>query len=236
MNYRVKNWGKFQHFKDRRPPWIKLYRDILDDIQWHKLDGDSAKLLVMIWVIASEDGGNLPANDELAFRLRITESALNSTISKLNHWLEQYDISMISERYQDDALEKEKEREAEEEAEREAEAEREDASKNSKAEPKGQRFDKNMGLSNGWYVEALKIRPEWNSQKCMAVFLEFKDYWVAQPGAKGRKADWLATWRNWCRREKGYNTNGAAAKFDPVKFVNESNQQEVNNVQTIEHE
>lgn len=30
----------------------------------------------------------------------------------------------------------------------------------------------------------------------------FRDYWVAQPGAKGRKLDWPATWRNWVRNEK----------------------------------
>ena len=29
----------------------------------------------------------------------------------------------------------------------------------------------------------------------------FRDYWIAQPGAKGRKLDWFATWRNWVRRE-----------------------------------
>ena len=28
----------------------------------------------------------------------------------------------------------------------------------------------------------------------------FRDYWTAQPGAKGRKTDWDATWRNWARR------------------------------------
>lgn len=28
----------------------------------------------------------------------------------------------------------------------------------------------------------------------------FRDYWAAQPGAKGRKTDWAATWRNWARR------------------------------------
>ena len=28
----------------------------------------------------------------------------------------------------------------------------------------------------------------------------FRDYWTAQPGTKGRKADWAATWRNWARR------------------------------------
>lgn len=29
---------------------------------------------------------------------------------------------------------------------------------------------------------------------------KFRDYWIALPGQKGRKADWSATWRNWIRR------------------------------------
>lgn len=29
----------------------------------------------------------------------------------------------------------------------------------------------------------------------------FIDYWRAQPGAKGCKTDWVATWRNWLRRD-----------------------------------
>jgi hypothetical protein len=29
----------------------------------------------------------------------------------------------------------------------------------------------------------------------------FTDYWQGIPGAKGRKLDWQATWRNWMRRE-----------------------------------
>lgn len=33
----------------------------------------------------------------------------------------------------------------------------------------------------------------------------FRDYWIAQPGAKGRKLDWSATWRNWVRNEKLIN-------------------------------
>lgn len=28
----------------------------------------------------------------------------------------------------------------------------------------------------------------------------FRDYWTAQPGARGRKVSWDATWRNWARR------------------------------------
>lgn len=29
----------------------------------------------------------------------------------------------------------------------------------------------------------------------------FRDYWHAVPGQRGRKADWSATWRVWCRKE-----------------------------------
>ena len=112
---RIKNWKRFQHFKDRRPPWIKLYRDILDDIEWHELDGSSAKILLMIWLIASEDGpegqGVVPCIKELAFRLRISEKQVESAISKLSHWLEQDDITPISERYQNDLPETETETE-----------------------------------------------------------------------------------------------------------------------------
>jgi hypothetical protein len=28
----------------------------------------------------------------------------------------------------------------------------------------------------------------------------FRDYWNSQPGQRGVKLDWSATWRNWCRR------------------------------------
>ncbi len=95
MTLRIKDWSRFQHFKDRKPPWIKLYRDLLDDIQWHELDPAASKVLVMLWLIASEDGGALPANKELAFRLRITEKQLESTVSKLSHWLYQDDDNVI---------------------------------------------------------------------------------------------------------------------------------------------
>lgn len=39
---------------------------------------------------------------------------------------------------------------------------------------------------------------------------KFVDYWRAQPGAKGRKVDWPATWRNWIRRaaEQAPRRNG----------------------------
>lgn len=126
MTLRIKNWSKHQHFKDRTPPWIKLYREILDDPDWHDLEGDAAKVLVNLWLVASEDEtrkGRLPDTRRLVFRLRMKESQLNQALTKLGHWLIQDDISVISDRYQDDAPEGEAETEGETEGEAEGEAE-----------------------------------------------------------------------------------------------------------------
>lgn len=37
----------------------------------------------------------------------------------------------------------------------------------------------------------------------------FVDYWTGESGARARKADWDATWRNWMRREFGGSGGGA---------------------------
>jgi hypothetical protein len=119
---RIKNWTKFQHFKDRRPPWVKLYRDILDDLEWHELDPLAAKVLVMLWLIASENDGRIPDNKTLAFRLRLTEVKTKEIIIKLSHWLEQDDSNVISSGYQLDSTERETETEKEKETKKEKNA------------------------------------------------------------------------------------------------------------------
>ena len=119
---KIKNWSKFQHFKDRRPPWVKLYRDLLDDPDWHELDAEAAKILVSLWLLASEDEeqeGKLPDAKRIAFRLRIPVNKVNQALTKLEHWLYHSDINAISERYQLDAPETETERETKKEKEKE---------------------------------------------------------------------------------------------------------------------
>lgn len=46
----------------------------------------------------------------------------------------------------------------------------------------------------------------------------FVDYWIAQPGAKGRKTDWPATWRNWIRNQRQVDMVRKAPK--PENFEN----------------
>lgn len=113
MTYRIKNWNRFQHFKDRRPPWVKLYRDLLDDLEWFELDPVSSKNLINLWLIASEYDGCLPSIEILCFRLRLRNQEVTKILSNLGHWLEQVDINPISEGYQSDRPETETETELE---------------------------------------------------------------------------------------------------------------------------
>lgn len=92
MILRPKNWDSFQHYKNRRPPWIKLHHLLVDDADFHALKGDDAKYLVLIWLIASEDFGNLPPNPKLAFRLRMSVKQLEQLLARLQAWIV-YDAS-----------------------------------------------------------------------------------------------------------------------------------------------
>lgn len=121
--YKVIGWDKLQHFKNRRPPWIKLYRDILDDRQIHGLSDKAFRVLIQLWLLASEDEqleGNLPSAEDIAFRLRMPPKEIIKIIQELNGLIStryQDDINLSSERYQDDTPEREGEGEGETEGE-----------------------------------------------------------------------------------------------------------------------
>ena len=108
---RVRNWDKFQPtMKDRNVIWIKLYRQILEDYEWHNLSSDSKATLIELLLLASENNGQLPEVHKIAFRLRKTEEFIQHEIDLLLHWL-QLDNNLITTCQQDVALEKSRERE-----------------------------------------------------------------------------------------------------------------------------
>ena len=42
----------------------------------------------------------------------------------------------------------------------------------------------------------------WSANQAEEIAERFADYWHSTTGKSAVKADWFATWRNWCRREK----------------------------------
>ncbi len=80
--------------------------------------------------------------------------------------------------------------------------------KNSAA--RGTRLPTDFELTQEWFDFCKRQRPDLKPQE---VFAAFRDYWIAQPGQKGVKTDWDATWRNWIRNTR-VSTNSQPAKQD----------------------
>lgn len=62
--FSIKNWDELQHYRDRTPPWIKLYNHLLDDYEFASLQDDSKLHLVLIWLLASRNRNKLPYDNE----------------------------------------------------------------------------------------------------------------------------------------------------------------------------
>jgi hypothetical protein len=118
-----KNWDNFQHYKHRSPPWIKLHKNLLDDMAFQRLPIASKAIAPMLWLLASEshDGVIHKSPEEIAFRLRMTEKEVISSIKPLidnGFFIE--DSNVLAKRLQDATTEK---RQSRVETEKETETE-----------------------------------------------------------------------------------------------------------------
>lgn len=184
---RVKNWREFQHYTDRRPPWIKLHVGLLENYEFQCLPLASRALAPMLWLLASESDEGLIDGDpvRLAFRLRWSEKELKAGLKPL---IDKGFIEDASSALADCKQVATSETEAE--REREAEAEREGAAR---ARPT-KRCPPDFVVTPDMRAWAEAERPNVNIDSATAAF---RDHTFATA-----RSDWPATWRNWIRREK----------------------------------
>lgn len=82
---KIKNWSSYQSYKDRKPPWIRFHRTMLDNYDFHMMSVEARALLPMLWLLASEDDdptSGVIKDDckKIAFRLRQTEKQIIEAI------------------------------------------------------------------------------------------------------------------------------------------------------------
>ena len=75
--FRVANWEKLQHYKDRNPPWIKLHRELLTDYKFACLQDASKLHLILIWLLASQTNNEIPADPEYLKKMLHLEQSPN---------------------------------------------------------------------------------------------------------------------------------------------------------------
>ncbi|KSV72931.1 hypothetical protein N182_28805 [Sinorhizobium sp. GL2] len=71
---KVRNWERFQHYKDRNPPWIKLHFSLLASEDWVVLDDASKLLAIVCMMIASRNNGMVPNNPAYLKRVAYLEA------------------------------------------------------------------------------------------------------------------------------------------------------------------
>lgn len=199
---KIRNWGKFQHFKDRRPPWIKLHRDILDQRDIMMISACSFRLLTCLWLLASEDEsmeGNLPSIPDISFRLRMPEKEITQCLKELMLWVEQDDNELISTRYQDGSPETETETYKEE-------------TEKSVAQVKPSR-PLHKKTDEEW-IEEIKNNPAYQGMN-FDIEIGKAQAWCMTKGKKCSRA-FLLNWFN--RAEKNTSLVGTQVKVGPVTF------------------
>jgi hypothetical protein len=86
-HFELRNWGKYQHYRERRPPWIKLSIDIFDSAEnpdMYALGVPARYLAVTMLCLAGKTGNRIPAHIPwLSVESKMTHAATRKAISEL---------------------------------------------------------------------------------------------------------------------------------------------------------
>ena len=85
---KVNNWSSFQSYKDRKPPWIRFHKSLLDNFEYQCMSANARALLPMLWLLASEDedptsGLIRDNNAKIAFRLRLPRQEVDEGVAEI---------------------------------------------------------------------------------------------------------------------------------------------------------
>ncbi len=69
MFLRIKEWSKYQHYKHRNPPWIKLYREFIHSYTWIAGNVYDRELAIACMLLAASLDNKIPADISYLARL-----------------------------------------------------------------------------------------------------------------------------------------------------------------------
>lgn len=217
MKYiRIAGWEKYQHYKDRNPPWIKLHRELLTSNTWVSLDDAGRVLAIAIMMLAAATGNRIPAqpayvrrvaylNDDPDFAPLVEVGFIEIIDENPEHASAAQAVAITSQA--DARPETEQRRDREEKKEVEARVPR-------SALRRGTRIPEDFEPSPAGAEFATKLGL--NLQNTLP---KFRDHWTAATGQSATKLDWDAAWRTWCRKEIEFARNKPAPPAQRGAYV-----------------
>ena len=205
-------------------PWFRLYSEFAHDPKIQMLSEAMQRRYVMLLCLRCSETLETLHETEIAFQLRLSTEELDETkglfISKnfidkhwnLINWDKRQFVSDSSTMRVARHRKKKKQGSNTDETLQEhpsnvvdTEADT-DTDKKKNKNKLGSRLAQDWVLLKTWGDWAQKERPDIDVRK---VAEQFKDHWIAQPGQRGVKLDWQATWRNWVRSTNAPKMNPA---------------------------
>ena len=207
-------------------PWFRLYSEFAHDPKIQMLPEAMQRRYVMLLCLRCSETLETLHETEIAFQLRLDEAQLLETKQlfinknfidkhwKILNWDKRQFVSDSSTKRVAKHRKKKKQESNADETLQERPSNAIDTEQiqthiQKKDNKRGSRLTKDFLFTGEWLAFCKQERPDLQP---VQTFEKFKDYWIAQPGQKGVKLDWFATWRNWVR-----NTN--APKMNPADIV-----------------
>lgn len=218
--------------------WFRFYEEALDDPKVQRLPAEVFKGWVNLLCLSKRHDGQLPALEDTAFALRMSEKETWELIETLtkhglldavgnghepHNWNgRQYKSDVSTERVKrfrkrqrnaegnDDETGEETPPETETE-QRQNRAERAEEPEPPKAPRKRAASTQGKRLPEDWKPNPDLLTWAMNERKDLdmqRVIDSFTDHWRAATGQKATKRDWDATFRNWVRNERSHKANG----------------------------
>ena len=201
MSYiKIKNWDKFQQYKDRDPKWIKVYRDLTDNYEFSQLPDASKGHLLGLWLLAAKLDNKIPSDPSWIGKRISATSKINLKSLESAGFIDLYKTVQNDTDNADSMFPR-----GEEEGEK-------------KREEKSKKFVKptvkevaDYGKEIGFKIDAQYFVDYYESNG-----------WIV---GKNKMKDWQATIRNWQRRDDSPQDPKKKPKEDFTRYEEEIRQQ-----------
>ena len=203
--FRVRNFEKFQHYADRRPPWIKLYRDLWDDPRFFSLSDTDRYILIGLFVIASQHDNKVIADQKWLRSQLLTTKPIPLQLFIDTGWMELLEQDASNTLAASTSLADRYPSRARGETETEVQRQNTETEGNTPIPPLANLGEfGNVRLSAAEY-EKLKVKLNGRLDE----FINRLDRWGAEEPVKFRKKkSHYATILNWSDRDEKENQNG----------------------------
>jgi replicative superfamily II helicase len=210
--FRIRNWEKFQHYKDRAPPWIKLHRDLLTSRTWVSGDDASRALAVACMLLAAATDNKIPA--DAAYVRRVAYLNSDPDLAKLadTDFIEFIDENGAALADASNLLAKCTECSPGERREEERREEERREEKSRDARKRATRLPEDWKAEQALLEWARSQRPDLDPSEEQE---KFRDYYLSLSGHNGTKLDWTRTFRNWIRNSRGSAKPNGRASHSP---------------------